>query len=171
MVEFIDTLKVGDVIHYDTRFRSYIRLQAVLVCGRKKLKSIALVGNWLAHDLPHWSKTGELVMGEARLIGSVFLNPIYESMIWEAPGYAYRQASNDEVNPLSLQPIDLAVPPMTEKQKTDAVFYRAIERVRGILDTATDGFEQANEPGQDPQVVLQRAMATIKYTLNIKASK
>ncbi len=157
--KFVDSLKIGDIIHYAMHMGSFVRCEVIDVKGRKLAKALALCGAWPWYDLPHRNKTGDPVLGAAGMIlnKEEMIVP-YASVVFEAPGYAYRE--KDEVNPATMKEIDLTIPAMTKAQKRDAIFYRAIVRIRAIFDA-----DPSDPHALTPRAQLEKAVIEAQAVL------
>lgn len=157
--EYAKSLKVGDIVHFDINFRSFVRCEVIIHEGHKRLKPLAFRGYFHAHELPHRDRTGKPVIGIASIIGNnEELFWPYASMIFESSGYGYHD--KNEVNPADLPDLDLSVPDMTPEQERDAIFYRAIDKIRGIFDA-----DPTHPHTPTPAIQLKRALSVILTTL------
>lgn len=107
---FWETVPVGKIIHYYNGFKQYVRGEVILDGGVKKLKPLALVGEWKEYDLPRVTPDGRV---EIPYLARKILQPNAESAwqpnvscIYEAPEFARK----GEPAPSSLHPVPLEVP-------------------------------------------------------------
>lgn len=157
--EFYASLKLGQIIHYDSNFHRFIRCEVVHQNGENRLKPIALVGDWPKEKLPHYTPEGELTMGDADMLANEQTITPHIIFLYEYPGYGYRD--KDLPEPQTLQPIEIVIPKMTERQTKDAVFYRAVRDVREILGTKDAA----------PRALLVKAKKAIEEVLVQKSSR
>lgn len=123
--------KEGAVVHYHNAFGSFVRGIIVKIDNETEMRPIALVGNWSTIDLPHRMADGEILWGyhpEKVLKGTVF-KP-HSSNVFESPDYAGRK----DVDPRTLEPIDLSVPEMTETEKFVAAKHIFLKKIQAVID-------------------------------------
>lgn len=83
--KFYESLPIGAIVHYDNAFGQFIRAERIEGERGKRLRPLALVGNWPEYDLPRRNVDGSVTLGyQAEKIaeGRPF-EPNYGS-IWEA---------------------------------------------------------------------------------------
>lgn len=155
--DFWAQLPVGETIHYDNGFGEFVRGIVVERDGEKKLKPIALVGNWSERDLPKRRPNGEVYFPHHadKIVnrGEGAEWQPHESCVYEANAYSKRDRVPD---PRTLTPIDLSVPDMTFEEQEQAELERAIDRVREILDNRY-------RTSEDPNTVLKKIVAVATF--------
>lgn len=161
---YFSTLPIGSIVHYDNGFAQYVRCVRVEGPKGKRLRPIALVGNWSDFDLPKLRADGTVSLGyHAKMIrdGEAF-EPNY-SNIWETKDAKGREWSQRGVgnysglseigrerkshdrhqqpfDPATAEPIDLTPPaPSAEEQLLASVIgkWRTVVRVLEVPDDAT----------------------------------
>lgn len=129
---FLNKQKPGTILHYDNGFNQFVRREVVKVDGKNKLKSIALVGEWRTHDLPHRDIRGEIYYPyhPKKIIEGELDDSLQTSTTYEAPNYDKK----GKIDPRKLPAIDLTVPPMTADQENAARLWRLIGSIREALE-------------------------------------
>lgn len=127
------SLKPGSIVHYEDARNRYIRCEAVNHEGQTKLKRIALVGQWPKYDLPRYNpRTFELEYcyhAEKIENGEVF-DPNY-TCIYECD---HHHKSENTIDPRTLPPINLKLPPLTAHQVTTRDLWRACNDIAKHLN-------------------------------------
>lgn len=142
---FYANLTPGQTIHYQNGFDQWVRCEVVITGddGEKKLKPIALVGEWREHDLPKRMRDGSIYNGyhANQIIKGETMTP-NASNLFEA-GCKPRNG----IDPTTLVPISLAVPAMTDEEDAKAKLWQKVAKIGEIVnDNKTD----------DPQTILNR---------------
>lgn len=143
--------KVGEIVHYHNGFGQFVRGEIVDVNGEKKMRPIALVGNYREYDLPIRNRDGSINHRQASTVakGEPFA-PNYGNMYESDP-----RSTRFSLDPRPLEPIDLTVPEMTPEQAASA----RLERAR--LDAIT-----ALQNGySDPEAALRAVRAQLDAVL------
>lgn len=128
---YISSLRIGDVVHYNDGFNRYVRCVRVEGEKGKRLRPIALVGEWRDYDLPRRNVDGTITrsyMAERIANGEAY-EPNY-SNIYEASESLRLRATHD---PRRLDPIDLSVPDMTPEQERVAALARRLDSIRALV--------------------------------------
>lgn len=149
---FYEEVQVGQIVHYHVGFGEYVRCEVVMTEHGKKLKPIALLGNWHKCNLPKRTKTGQIDYGYyAKLImksSDAYICP-YETNIYEAN-------PSTNLNPNDMEPISLEVPPMTQEEAEACELWDTVEKAQKAL---------ADE-NASVHVRLRRAAAIIQNVLH-----
>ena len=133
---FYASLNVGQIVHYNNGFQQFVRCK--VVCGTDKdgkegnaLLPIALVGNWLTHDLPRRQANGSIFYAyyPKMILENGTFTPNYSNIVESS---AYRPCYG-EPDPNALQPIDLSVPEMIATDAEKARLYRLREEAAELL--------------------------------------
>ena len=143
--KFYATLSFGQTVHYQNNRNAWVRTIVVQDKGQKVLKPIALVGTWATHDLPKRQADGSVYMGYhgERITKGETFKPNY-SHLWEG-SYPRRP---DEIDPNTLMPINLELPPMTAEEQHQAKLYRTLQSIYDLANramTKKDGLVKALE--------------------------
>jgi hypothetical protein len=138
-VDYYDTLRLGQIVHYDNGFRNYIRCTVVLNdVGKKALQPIAMVGAWRQYDLPHYSRGGEIIYGHyPEMIKDKKTFTPNEGSIYESPSFHNKGG----LNPGADKALSLEPPPMTKDQQADAILWAAIDSCHKIIEEGEKPFE------------------------------
>lgn len=158
--EFYDTLPVGAIVHYDNGFASFVR--AVRVEGEKghRLKPLALVGNWQAHDLPKRERDGSIRYGyqvERIREGKTFepsASCIWENMDEKQRAYAMRSCKppgpsqtcnfpkyEAPFDPTTAETLSLELPEPTLAEQRLIFHEKKAERLREALQSSPPDIE------------------------------
>lgn len=149
---FYNSLKIGQIVHYHNGFGSYVRCQVV---EGKKLKSIALLGNWHSHELPRRLPTGEILetywskqikQGELTQPNATNLWEFYEN------NKNNKKPSTMSDDPTVMTPINLELPEMTDDQKRNAELWATVNGIRNIL----------NDHSGNPQEIIDSVVGFLK---------
>lgn len=158
--EYVSSLPVGTVVHYDSGFAQFIRMVRVEGERGKRFRPIALVGNWDGMDLPRRMPDGSVSNGHrARAIESGEAFEPNVSCIWEAldakgKAWAMRgltSAGTAHLNdigrarfaekryqapfdPAKEPAIDLTIPPPTAEEQALAALMATINDVRKAVE-------------------------------------
>lgn len=143
--QFYASLIPGQIIHYHNSRNTWVRTIVVQQNGQNVLKPIAMLGNWASHDLPKRQADGSVYMGfhGERITKGETFRPNY-SHLWEG-SYPRRP---DEVDPNTLIPINLDLPPMTVEEQHQAKLYRTLQSIHDLANramTKKDGLVKALE--------------------------
>jgi hypothetical protein len=167
---FYASLPVGSIVHYHNSFGRFVRAVRVEGPAGKRLRPIALVGNWPAYDLPRRLPNGDISREHyPDMIESGERFEPHYSNIWEAQdaegkAYMMRGFSEDGSPPAHLNDIgiarfreqryqrpfdpaaepaiDLSVPDMTPEQERLATLARRLDAIRlAVNETFTDEAE------------------------------
>lgn len=134
--DFYASLKVGQIVHYDNGFGSYVRCEVVRGesvhskgVEQNVLKPIALVGDWRPYDLPRRMPDGSVNYGYQveKIREGATMTP-HESTVWESPRCARRGA-----DPTGMAPISLEVPGMSEEEEGKAALWRKVNQLRSVV--------------------------------------
>jgi len=136
--EYVESLNVGDVVHYHDGFNIFFRCEVVdsdkLWFGRKiALKQLALVGTVRDFDLPR-VMNGEVYiphMSRGILEGHTFTP--HPSNIYEKNPDHFRE------NPYELSEVEIVIPELTEEDK----------RISQIGEAFTEARELMNKPSEE----------------------
>lgn len=149
---FYNSLKLGQIVHYNSSFGSYYRCEVVwgkpkggftTNTDQKCLKPVALVGDWREYDLPTRMPDGSVRLGHAaESVRDGMLFTPHESCIWESPRCARRSTDKD---PTNMEPICLDVPGLSDEEEKKAALWRVVNRIRSIV----------NERAVDPNFILE----------------
>ena len=133
--KFYASLKPGQIVHYNNGFDAFVRCVVVAKDGANVLKPIALVGEWEGYDLPRRMRDGSIYnnFNADRIINGETMTP-NSSNIYEG-GYKPRNG----VDPSTLQPISLAVPPMTPEEAKEAALWSKVDRIHKATEYQHDG--------------------------------
>lgn len=150
---FLQKQKVGTILHYNNGFNQYVRQEVVEVNGKKKLKPIALVGDWRQFDLPHRDERGKIYYpyNAKRVVEQELSDRLQISTTYESPKCVKRDKMLD---PRNLPVIDLTVPPMTAEQTEAAKLWDLIVLIKETLNT-----ESPDIPRDNPKNPQQRIEA------------
>ncbi len=163
--DWFDSLKEGQIVHYNNGFSSFVRCEVVMGTadnvgglvreeniGRTVLQPVALVGNWGAHDLPHRNPDGSIRPGfhAGKIMDGKGAWRPSTTCVYEAPDYSSRQRS---VDPSTLEEIDLTVPEMTPEQAATALKWQQVNAIR-----------EAVSQGRDPDEILGAVRETVSDT-------
>lgn len=154
--DFYASLKVGQTVHYDNGFGSYVRCEVVRGesvhskgVEQNVLKPVALVGDWRPYDLPRRMPDGSVNYGyQVEKIRKGETMTPHESTIWESPRCARRGA-----DPTGMQPISLEVPGMSGDEEQKAALWRKVARLRAIVNDHRE---------QDPQAILDALKSSLE---------
>lgn len=148
---FYNNLKVGQIVHYHNGFGSYVRCEVV---EGKKLKSVALLGNWHSHELPQRLPTGEILDTYwSKQIKEGELTKPNASNIWEFYLTSKnKKPTNMTDDPTVMEPINLELPEMTQDQKRNAELWTTVNGVRNIL----------NDHSGNPQEIIDSVIGFLK---------
>jgi hypothetical protein len=129
---FLQRQPVGTTLHYHNSGNAYVRYEVVLDNGVKKLKSVALVGEWHKHDLPHRCINGEISYPyhAQKIIDGELRDSLQVSTTYESPEFR----REGRIDPRKLQPISLDVPDMTPDQAESARLWKLISAVKDALE-------------------------------------
>jgi hypothetical protein len=140
--------KEGSIVHYSNGFSQYVRGRIVVENGEKKMVPTALVGQWLAHDLPRRLPNGEVHMGyQADKVakGETF-RPHASNM------YEFKVTEGGRIDPRTLSPIDLSVPELDNSAQKQAALVQAVEAIhtltQGRQDNPAETLKKAIEAAQ-----------------------
>jgi len=151
---YYEALKIGEIVHYHNGFGQFIRCEVVVEGEKNVLKKIALVGDWKQHDLPRRNRKGEIDTPYSSNMGGTF-QPNYGS-IYECPEFAGTLG----IDPKELDPIDLSVPEMTDKEVGEAALWTAVDGVHHILS-------QSGANDENPRLSLEMAKTIIEEALKM----
>jgi hypothetical protein len=148
---FYKDLKVGQIVHYHNGFGAYVRCEVV---ESKKLKPVALLGNWHSHELPRRLPTGDIMdtYWSKQIKEGELLKP-NGTHIWEF----YRIGKNKKPtnmidDPTVMEPINLELPEMTQDQKRNADLWATVNEIREIVDSSSN----------DPQQIIDSVVGFLK---------
>lgn len=131
-IEFYDLLQIGQILHYSNGNNSWIRCKVIPLNGQKTLERIALLGNWQPHELVtrHSDLSYHYGCHAKAIVENIldYFNP-NNSLIWEG---CYRKKTSD-IDPYTLTPISLELPPPTEKELHDAKYCKIIQKITDII--------------------------------------
>lgn len=145
---FYANLKIGQIVHYQNGFNQWIRCESIKTDEGKALLPLALLGDWQAFDLPYRTKDGTVKLSYH--VKQIFERKAFHpnaSCIWE--GNYYRR--DNEVNPTTLSPISLEIPPMNAEQEQKAKLWQTIDQIRNLVNQSND----------DPQILLNQISCLI----------
>ncbi len=155
--------KVGETVHYNNGFGSYVRGVIVIEDGEKKMRVTALVGKWSSHDLPRLDAAGNLFEGTyAQYVrdGVYTMQPNYSNMV-EAVGMRERDLDNGFIDPRGQPAIDLTLPQPSAEQTEAARYMAIIETVQALLNV--DASQQPTRPYSE---TLRAALIRAKLILD-----
>lgn len=167
--EYFASLPVGSIVHYDNGFAQYVRCVRVEGEKGKRLRPIALVGNWSSMDLPRRNADGtvyEPFHVRAIATGDPF-EPNYGN-VWEtydAERRAWSQRGltpegtahlNDigmarfrekpyqaPFDPTTAPAIDLTLPGPTAEEQALAALVAVLNDVRAVVEQTPQSIEDA----------------------------
>ena len=142
---FYANLTPGQTIHYQNGFDNWVRCVVVIASddGEKKLKPVALVGEWRSHDLPSRYRDGSINEGYyPKMIRTGELMTPNASNLFEAGG-----KPRNGIDPSTLSPISLAVPAMTDEEDAKAKLWQKVAKISEFVN---------DHKADDPQVILNR---------------
>ena len=149
---FYNSLKIGQIVHYHNGFNSYVRCEVV---EDKKLKSIALLGNWHSHELPRRLPTGEILDTYwSKKIKEGDVSKPNATNIWEfyENNKNNKKPANMTDDPTVMTPINLELSAMTEDEKRNAELWATVNKVRDIL----------NDHSGNPQEIIDSVIGFLK---------
>lgn len=131
--EFYESLQVGQIVHYHNGFGAFVRCEVVTDGEKRLLKPIALVGEWRDYDLPKRLPNGEVSLpyhprGIAE--GETFqphATNVYESSV-------YVRSTDKDLDPTTLEPIDLSVPEPTPEEAEAIRKTQILERIQAVAE-------------------------------------
>jgi hypothetical protein len=153
---FYKSLRVGQTVHYHNGFGAYLRCEVV---EGKKLKPVALIGNWRDFDLPKRLPTGEILesyWSEKVKEGELF-DP-HATNIWE---FYSNEDNPDRIpanmreggDPSTMTPINLELPEMTAEEKRVADLWCVVDGLRQLVGHTTLS---------DPQQIIDGVVQYLK---------
>jgi len=158
--DYLQNQKPGTILHYHNSFGSYVRKEIVLHEGRKKLKSIALVGNWSKNDLPSRQQNGEIYhpYHVKQILEQELTDRVNGTSIYENPSFVKPGGSNNSFDPRKCDPISLDLPPLEGDAKTSTELWTLLERVQEKINPQT---EELRKEGNkfDPKTPMNRLRA------------
>jgi len=126
--QFYKTIEPGEVYHYHSGFGCFVRGEVVEVNGEKKLKAIALVGAWKDHELPSRTRFGyESIPYHAQKVLDGEPCTPNQSCIYEL------NQGKFEVDPRTMDPINLTLPEPTEDERREAEGWAAIAEIEELI--------------------------------------
>jgi hypothetical protein len=138
--KFYKSLRVGQIVHYHDGFGNYVRCEVV---EDKKLKPVALVGNWRDCDLPHRLSTGEIFetywsekLKNAELFETNASN-IWEFYVNETDPARIPANMREFGDPSTMTPINLELPEMIAEEKRIADLWCTVDGIRQLLGHTT----------------------------------
>jgi hypothetical protein len=148
--DFYQLLSIGSIVHYHDGFGNYVRCEVVsdeYDGSSPSLKPIALVGNWKSHNLPYRLANGNItnnywydIINEGKLF-----HP-HSSNIFECMDFF----SRDNIDPKTLEPIDLTIPPMTKEESRIADCWCFVDEIKSI-------------DGDNPEKILTEMLKRLKF--------
>ena len=175
-------LPVGTVVHYDNGFAQFVRCVRVDGPVGKRLRPIALVGNWREYDLPRRNPDGSVYLGShAKWIaeGECF-EPNYGS-IWERYDAKGREWSmrgltpegNAHLNeigrarfaelryqapfdPTTAEAIDLTPPALDREQEELAVYVQRFQHIASLVNETPRTLDEARATYRIVQALVAR---------------
>lgn len=158
---FLQSQNPGTILHYHNGFGQYVRREVVQVDGVKKLKSIAMVGNWEKHDLPKRYENGEVYYPfhanrilNGKLDDALQCSTTYEHLNFVKP----MGGGRDKIDPRKLEPISLEVPSPQGDEKVAIELWQLIESLQDVLNPSTE--ERLKEGDfKDPATPMKRLRA------------
>lgn len=157
---FYDNLPIGTVVHYDNGFANFVRCVRVEGPKGRRLRAVALVGNWQAHDLPQRRRDGTVDYRHhgTRIKNGEGFEPnagsIWENMDEKTRAYAMRSCKppgpEQRVNfpryeapfdPTTAEPLPLEPPEPSVAEKRLAFHERRLAKLRETMDRPTNTVE------------------------------
>ena len=143
-MDFYNKIKVGEIYHnrasscVNSLKTTFVRCEVVEVNGQKRMKPIALIGEWSANDLPYRTKTGEIIWEyyPARILDK----PYGSFKTGDDPTFRPRMNSLYEVNPgreendPRNEPENWLIPaPLSPFGELKAARWRKIEAIEKVI--------------------------------------
>ena len=126
---WLKTLQPGTILHFDSGFGQFVRYE-VVGNKNKRLKAIALVGDWDSHDLPQRQADGSIYSpyhAEEVVTGTPRGFPHW-SRIVESP--CYHGGVDD---PTKMTPLDLRVPDLTPEEEKAVALNQLLGRIEELF--------------------------------------
>jgi hypothetical protein len=132
---FYESLKVGQVLHYENFGNCWVRCEVVKVDNGQALQAIALVGFWPQHELATRSLDGTIHKGYyvEKIEGGIWFQPsesnVYE---WKFPNGDPRWTLQGS-GPQDLQPLSWELPELTPAEQVRAEQWQRINGIRQLI--------------------------------------
>lgn len=141
-----ESRKIGEIVHYNNGFGAWVRGEIVQDGDLRKMKPIALVGDWKSYDLPFYNRRGE-VETRGGWVTEVYTGVFKPSRPHASNMYENPQASCSKagVDPRRLEPVDLTPVPLLPELQAQVPY----EKMRVDLITMLQGGHG------DPKLTLQ----------------
>jgi hypothetical protein len=166
---FYSTLPVGAIVHYDNGFAQFIRCERVEGPKGKRLRPLALIGNWNDHDLPRRRPDGSVQLGfQAEKIANGDCFEPYYGNIWESYDAKRREWSmrgltasstahlNDigrarfaeqryqaPFDPTTAEPIDLTPPGLSAEEQAIAAYVKQLTAIAEVINVNPATLDEA----------------------------
>jgi hypothetical protein len=144
-----DALSVGQIVHYHDSFGRYLRCEVVLDDdGEKAYKPLAMVGDWGDHD------TRGRVMYDATISYPYDAQKVMQAKVFKGradsvyESDAFNDTRGGDVDPRSLDPIEIVTPDITPEDEAFAAVYKAIRQAENLL-TGEDTRDQSKAQRAD----------------------
>jgi len=135
--EYVESLNVGDVVHYHDGFNIFFRCEVVdsdkLWFGRKiALKQLALVGTVRDFDLPRVMNGEVYIPHMAKGVLEQHIFTPHPSNIYEQNPDYFRE------NPYELSEVEIIIPELTEEDKRISQIGEAFTEVRELMNKPSE---------------------------------
>jgi len=133
---FWNDVEVGKIVHYSNGWQKFVRGEVVQDSdGSKKMKPIALIGDWDKYELPMRNPNGEIKNGyhvQSIIDGKLFApNPssIWEAMTSEQRSVKAYEDANAAGGPSKMPAVDITIPEMNPEESRLARIESLLEKI------------------------------------------